>query len=873
MKCSPHILKYKTIFISCMLTSCSMCGLMSPAARAQSSSQEDGGTSEIVVTGSRVRGAVETAVPPIQQLNEADIAAVGASSVTDLLTALAPQAGSGRGRGGGQPVVLLNGQRISGFRELRDLPPEAIKQVQVFPEEVALQYGYRPDQRVINFILKDNFASFNTEIEGGAPQNGGYATYQSKTTLTSIGKSTRINIDAEYEHGSRLTEAERDIRRDDAGTDPITFDGDIGDFRTLLPLSDRFEINATVTKSLAPQTTLSANANYRLDDTKATLGLPNASLILPGSSPFSRTGSDAVINRYFGAPRALTRNSEIHTAKFGSSFNSLLGGWRWSATGDYTRTNTQTSTVRNADFSELRQSVLSGSADPFAPGFGDSLLFLAPDLARSIAQNLNLANTLSGDLLTLPSGRVRTTVRAGFVREILDSRSERVSIVNSAKLRRNTTAGALNIEIPLVDRGVGALGFLGEVAINGNYGLSQLSDFGQLTEFTAGIRWSPAKGLTFTASYIGDENAPGIAQLGNPVLVTPGVPYFDFTRGQTALISNITGGNRDLVGEKRRDFKLSASWTPAKIENLNVQMEYFRNRSRNTTGSFVLITPELEAAFPGRIVRDTGGRLISADFRPVNYDEETSQSIRWGINFSGTIGPEQRNGGGSARNAAPSAVTIATPIPPAPATSAPPAAPTSRRSGAETGRSSVTGSGGFGRGGFGGGGFGGPGGRQQGRWQIAAYHTYQIEDQILIRSGVPRLDLLRGSATGNLGGTPRHRIEISGGLFNKGLGLRASANYRAKTRADGNDFNRNGDLRFSDLMTMDLRFFVNLDDRGTLTKKVPLLKGTRIALSIENALNDSIKVRNAAGIVPVSYQRGYLDPKGRFFELSVRKRF
>ncbi len=113
---------------------------------------------EIVVTAERIRGSVDTDVPPVEQLNEADIASLGASSLTDLVAAVAPQANSGRGRGGGMPIILLNGQRVSGFRELRDLPPEAIRQVQIFPEEVALKYGYRPDQRVINFILKDNFA-------------------------------------------------------------------------------------------------------------------------------------------------------------------------------------------------------------------------------------------------------------------------------------------------------------------------------------------------------------------------------------------------------------------------------------------------------------------------------------------------------------------------------------------------------------------------------------------------------------------------------------------------------------------------------------------------------------------------------------------
>ncbi len=175
---------------------------------AQDAPDDSAQNGEIVVTATRIKGSVDTDVPPVEEIDEKDIASYGASSLTDLVAAVAPQTGSGRGRGGGQPVILLNGQRISGFRELRDLPPEAVKRVQIFPEEVALKYGYKPDQRVINFILKDNFASFSGEVETGIPQDGGFSRRQVESTLTRIGASSRLNLNIEYETASRLTEDE-----------------------------------------------------------------------------------------------------------------------------------------------------------------------------------------------------------------------------------------------------------------------------------------------------------------------------------------------------------------------------------------------------------------------------------------------------------------------------------------------------------------------------------------------------------------------------------------------------------------------------------------------------------------------------------------
>ncbi|MFX8577835.1 hypothetical protein ABTM02_20385, partial [Acinetobacter baumannii] len=86
---------------------------------------------DIVVQGTRdLPGAVVGDIPPEQQLGPADIRSYGVNSVAELLTELAPQTYSGRG-GGGAPVVLLNGKRISGFQEIRDLPTEAIARVDI----------------------------------------------------------------------------------------------------------------------------------------------------------------------------------------------------------------------------------------------------------------------------------------------------------------------------------------------------------------------------------------------------------------------------------------------------------------------------------------------------------------------------------------------------------------------------------------------------------------------------------------------------------------------------------------------------------------------------------------------------------------------
>lgn len=841
-------------------------------------------TPDIIVTATRLPGSIDTDAPPIDELSENDIAAIGASSINDLLAAVAPQAGSGRGRGGGgPPVILLNGQRVSSFRELRDLPPEAIRQVQIFPEEVALKYGFRPDQRVVNFILKPDFASFNVEHDFEMPEKGGFTTKEFEATFTRIGTNNRLNIDTEFESSSRITEDERAILPSNAAApfalagnvtgvgasgeiDPalsalagrtVTIaavpanptlagfasnannaaPGDIGAFRTLQPSSQRFSTNATWSKVLGPQTNLSINGRFEVEDRKSLLGLPFASILVPDSNPFSPFATDVVLNRYFGNPRPLTRDVSTKTAQGGLSFNTLLGDWRLALTGDYTLVDTETVTQTNGDYTELRAGISAGTINPFAADLGSNLLFVAPDTADSQTGTMSLRSTLSGTLFELPSGEVQVTIRNGFDRQTIDSSTYRRGIVSAVALDRDNINSAVNIEVPIVERGVGALGGIGDFSVNGNMGFSDLSDFGTLIEYGAGLRWSPIEGLSLSASIIGDENAPGLGQLGNPTIVTPNVAYYDFVRGESRFIDLVTGGNPALVAESRKDLKIGLDWAPKFLEGFSLQVEYFKNKSEDTTASFPLLTPEIEAAFPGRVTRDSNGQLVRLDQRPVNFAEERSQRIRWGFNMSGPIGSQPQRGPGAGRPGG--------------------------------GRGPGAGGPGGGRGPMG----MMPGGGPPSRWQIALYHTYRLQDEILIAPGVPVLDLLDGSATSSLGGSPRHELSLNGGVFHKGMGLRFEGSYRGATRADGTGLPGSSDLFFSDQFSLNSFLFISLDQRGDLTKKVPFLKGSRVAFRVQNVLNDYIKVRDSNGDTPLSYQRGFLDPQGRVFELSFRKRF
>ena len=131
----------------------------------------------IVVTGARIRGQLIVDQPPVAEYDSEDIAAFGGSSIADIIAAIEPATGSARGgRGSGRPVFLINGIRVSSFREFRSYPPESIAKIEVFAEEVAQRFGYSPDQRVVNIVLQESYSSITAEVEAEAPARGGLDT-------------------------------------------------------------------------------------------------------------------------------------------------------------------------------------------------------------------------------------------------------------------------------------------------------------------------------------------------------------------------------------------------------------------------------------------------------------------------------------------------------------------------------------------------------------------------------------------------------------------------------------------------------------------------------------------------------------------------
>jgi outer membrane cobalamin receptor len=801
---------------------------LSTTAFAQAADDYDYGdveVQELVVSGSRPAGSVIGDITPELTLSPQEIRAYGAASVTELLEALSPQIGSGQG--GGRPVILINGGRISGFSEIRDLPTEAIARVEILPEELSLKYGYPAEQKVVNMVLRPRFRA--TLVEGTVrtpTQAGGGETLGAHGARLDILQGRRLTVDGKANWTGGIEESDRDIT------------GGEGAFRSLQAKSNDVSLNAAYARPLDNGVSMSVNGLFEASDSESRQGL----------SPFG--------------PEALLRNTERQTARLAASATGALAGWQWSTTGEIERGEVETDTDRasggRAFQDTARTATTSGAADLV--------------LNRSFGE--------------LPAGQISTALTARASATELESEAVRLGAFQASDLSR--TVGELrgNFDIPLTRDGEGLGEHIGRLSANLNLGVEQVSDFGALETWGYGLNWRPTSDLRLLGSFSRSGEAPTMNQLGDPVTVTTGVRVFDLTRGETAEVARTTGGLATLDAGQKDVFKLGATWQPLDDVNLRLQANYVSSRTHDAIVAFPSASTQVEAAFPDRFTRDASGALTAIDARPVNFALQARDEVRWGLTYSRQIGSEptaderaeMRRRFEAAR---PAAAPATQPQAPAEAGAQRPAEDRPAREGPPDGPPAGDGPppsgppgggmamGGRGPGGPGGGfgGFGG-GGPRSGVFQVGFYHTLALRDEVQIAPGLPKLDLLDGAALGSGGGSPRHQLELQTNYSKSGLGVAMNANWQSATTISGST--PEGDLEFSDLATVNLRLFAD-PGRQRWARDYPWLRGARATLSIDNIFDARQEVRTSDGVTPITYQPDLLDPVGRTVRLTVRK--
>jgi hypothetical protein len=384
------------------------------------------------------------------------------------------------------------------------------------------------------------------------------------------------------------------------------------------------------------------------------------------------------------------------------------------------------------------------------------------------------------------------------------------------------------LAVPIASRRADFLPWLGELNANLEFGIADTGQVGTLARYTAGLDWAPQDWIRFAPSIQETRTPPAVELLADPIVVTPSVRFFDFLTGDTVDVTQTYGGNPLLLPQTTSTRRLSVNVAPWRKINLQINAEYQSTETSNLISGLPPASVAVLLAFPDRFRRGASGVLTNVDTRPVNFERQSLEQLRYGFSFTVPIGPAPQ---------------------------------TAQRSPGSDGAAIEAGEAGDGP--------MMPSGPRP-RLQVVANHTWLLNNEIMIRPGLPVIDLLDRGAIGIGGGRQRHQIDFSLAASARGVGARLSGLWRGESRLELRQGPSIGLLRFAPLFTTNFTAFV---EGVRLFPGNHLFKGSRFTFSVVNIANDRQRVTDTFGNTPLNYQPGYRDAIGRTAEIGLKKVF
>jgi len=788
-------------------------------------------------------------IRPERDLDRDAIDSYGISTIDELVGEIQAELGDGE-----QPVIFVNGQRINDLSEIGALPVEALLRLVVLPRGSAVRAGGSTGQRVMSITLKSKVRSATLTAAHKVATEGHWNADRGEAILTRIAGQTRANLALRVRNEDMLLESDRNIIQpqqslpyaisgnvvgfpDTSGEiDPLlsALAGrtvtvapipqldhpsladfasnannpavtDIGQFRSLRPKLNNYDLNGTFATRLAPW--LTGNATFELTRilNRYEQGLPVATFTLSPTnpaSPFSRNVELA----YYGKQPLSFRTRE-NSADLDITLDADFGAW----TGNF-----------NARHTDVRDSSVIQNQTSFSVPSSDSINPFATDIASMIAIRSNLSSTrtitnllhllAAGPIFRLPAGDVQTSFEGGLAWNNFSSAST-FSPLDNAKIQRNEQSIRGQIVIPLTSIDNHFMAAIGDLSATAELGRIHDSDVGTLDNHSLGLTWDPRPVLHVQGELRQTVIPPALTVIGQPTIVAPNLRVFDPLTGQTVDVTEIFGGDPNLRPETDKIRRVSAILRLVPRLNLRANAEYTDIDRRNFISPPPAASAAVMLAFPDRFIRNAQGVLTTIDVRPANFQSDREKRLRWGLSMNAKIG------GG-----------------PAPGTPGAPKGPQ----------------------------------RPSTYFQLTVDHSIVFSDRILIRPGLPAVDLLGGGAIGIASGRLRHELDSTAALTSGGLGIRAGVSWRGKSSLFSRLNGTVDTLSFSPLLTFNVRAFA---DAGRVIPHARWAKGFRLAVEVVNAFDQHQRVRDSFGNTPLQFQPGYRDPIGRTVEVELRKVF
>lgn len=504
---------------------------------------------EVVVTGSRIRGAPPAA--PVIAITAKDARVAGQRDLGELIRSVPqnftggqnPGIGSGaqafgsqdlnaasnvnlRGLGPSASLTLLNGRRLAygGANQGVDIsaiPLAAIERVEIVADGGSALYGSDAIGGIANVILKRDYDGVRTDILVGGATEGGYLRRQASGTAGRAWGSGGVVLSGVVDRWSDVTAGQRDYAR------PLNASA------ILYPAVRTWGALGSAHQDLATGVTLGLDALY--NQRKSTKAEPSTTT---GAASFN--GSVSRIDT-----RSFLLSPHLDFA--------LPGRWQGSIAGTYGEDKAAT----DATFASA--GVTSRTKLDYA------------NRTRVVEANAE------GPLVTLPGGDARLALGAGYRDVELTRTNQRVpqaGVVNTWS--RGSAYGYGELFMPLISprqamRGVDRLTLSGAVRYEDHDGI------GAVTTPKVGLIYAPTRDLQFSATWGRSFKTPTLFeqyQGYRAVLLSPAVLGSPpSTPGATALY--LEGGNPALKAERSTNWTATLTYEPATLDGLRLQASYF----------------------------------------------------------------------------------------------------------------------------------------------------------------------------------------------------------------------------------------------------------------------------------------------------------
>lgn len=724
-----------------------VCSHVPSAAQSGDSEAKALGSSEIIVTGKQTRNIAKEDIA--DYVPQEVINAYAADSIGELLARLSV-------RFGPQFSILVNGRRLASTDAINALPPEALNHIEVLLPVKAQQYGFPSGETVVNLALKSKFDTVTIEGAGSISTEGAGDTERAASRYARIRGDNRISAAVTYSH-------QGGIRQKDRSRNSVAGAGD----RSLTAASDSVMLTGGYAQPIG-SLNLDVSAELGYVHTRALTGLIADTL-----------GGEE--------PQASYQHSEVKSTRSGATLSGYAGAYFWSLLVDGERTWTSIE-------SQAGQAGASGVTQS-----GSSI--------ESASTSLGATITSGGTLLNLPAGPA--TIDGTFaIRSSTVTTLATIGAMAGTQDRYSSLSAQTGVTVPILSRGTGFFGALGDVTLGERFDHSQVNGFGNSFAITSSLDWTIAPGLRTSISRASSPGVPAAGAIYAPIVRRPDTLVYDVVSRGVVPVTIVTGGRSDLA----RSTSSSTSFLidiqkGLSFANVSASINYTMNDIDKPLVSISNPSPLAQQLLPSLFARDETGALTEFDARPFTGLSEKIRQIDLTLRVGGRMPSD-----------VPDAIADETVV------------RTVRKE------------------------------RPGPVWDLAMTYSHALVHQLDLGIARGSIDLLSNPL--GLSGSARSRMNLQWAVGMKNLGVNGSVTWESGSRIRSLDDQDGSTVRFSSLTKLGLEFFADL----CRSSEVDNPGSFRLKFSIDNLFNQRRRVTGYPG-----YDEILSDPYGRTIRVDLRK--